>query len=86
MRLILGSSSFRVKPRTIQLVFAISLLGTWHKGGRAMTGKLEIRIRCLSRVACLPADCCIDEQFSTIKIQLSVLIQYKVDKLHLMDM
>jgi len=39
-----GSSSDRVKPRTIKLVFVASPLRTQHKGERAKTGWLGISV------------------------------------------
>jgi len=47
-----------VKPKTIQLVFVASPLSTQHKGERAKTGWLEIRIMCLTGTTCLSAVCC----------------------------
>ena len=53
----LGSSPCRVKPKTINLVFAAFL----YQGARANTGWHGIRIMCPSEATCLPADCCFSE-------------------------
>jgi hypothetical protein len=50
-----------VKPKTIKLVFVASPLSMQHKGERAKTGWLEIRIMCLTWTTCLSADCCFSE-------------------------
>jgi hypothetical protein len=54
----MGSSPSRVKLKTLKLVFVVSLLGTHHKGLRAKTGCLGIRIIYPSETTCLPADNC----------------------------
>ena len=41
----------------MKLVVAASPLSTQHKGVRAKTGWLRVRIMCLGKVACLTADC-----------------------------
>jgi hypothetical protein len=43
------------------LVFIASPLSMQHRGERATTGRLGIRIMCLSGATCLPADCCFSE-------------------------
>ena len=52
-----GSSPGWVKPKTIKLVFAASLLSMQRKG--VNMGWLRIRKMCPVRVTCLPADCCL---------------------------
>ena len=47
--------------KTIKLVFVASPLSTQHKGERAKTGWLGIRIMCPSGALCLPADSCFSE-------------------------
>jgi hypothetical protein len=47
----------RVKPRTMTLVLATSLLSTQHKGEMTKTGWLGIRIMCPSELTCLSTDC-----------------------------
>jgi len=57
-----GASPGRVKPKTIRLVFvAVSPLSVQHKGVRAKTGWLGIRIMCPSGATYLSADCCFSE-------------------------
>jgi hypothetical protein len=51
----------RVKPRTIHLVFATSLLTTQLQAAKANTGWLGVSIICPSGVTSLPADCCFSE-------------------------
>jgi hypothetical protein len=46
-----GSSSSRVKQKTIKLVLAVSQLSTQHKGERTETGWLRIRIMCLNEMS-----------------------------------
>ena len=58
---IVGSSSSRVKPKTVKLVFAAPPLRTNHLGVEAKTGWIRIRIMCPSEVRCPPADCCFSE-------------------------
>ena len=57
----MGSSPGRIKPKTLKLVFIASPLSMQHRGERATTGRLGIRIMCLSGATCLPADCCFSE-------------------------
>jgi hypothetical protein len=52
-----GSSTGRVNPKTIKLVFVASTLSTQYKGERAKTVWLGIRIMCTSGATCLSADC-----------------------------
>ena len=49
-----------VKPKTIKMVFSISL-SMQHKGETTKTGWLKFRIMCLSRATCLSIDCCFSE-------------------------
>ena len=49
------------QPKTITFVFVASPLSTQHKGERAKTSWLGIRIMCPSGETCLPADCCFSE-------------------------
>jgi len=56
-----GSSSDRVKPKTIKFVFVVSPLSTQHRGERAKSGWLRIRIVCPSGMTCLSTDCCFSE-------------------------
>jgi hypothetical protein len=58
---IVGSSPGRVIPKTIKLVFVASPLSTQHKGERAKTGWLRIRIICPSGATCIPTDCCFSD-------------------------
>jgi hypothetical protein len=51
----------RVKPKNMKLVFVASQLNTQHKGERAKTGWLGIRIMRPSEATRLPADCCFSE-------------------------
>ena len=64
----MGSIPDRVKSKTIKLVFGASQ----HSGVWAETGWLGIRM-------CLPADSLLCQCVSTIKIQLSMLVEYKAD-------
>ena len=50
-----------VKPKTIKLVFVASPLSMQHKGERAKTVWLEIRIMCLTGTTCLSVVCCFSE-------------------------
>ena len=56
MQRVFGLIPSRVKPKTLKLVFAASLLSTQQLGLRAETGSPQVRIMCLGTVACLPAD------------------------------
>ena len=58
---VVGSSLYRVKPRTVRLVFAAIPLCTQHKGVRTKTGWLGIGIICLSGATFLPASCCFSQ-------------------------
>ena len=49
------------QTKDYKLVFVVSPLNTQHKGARAKTGWLGIRIMCQSGATCLPADCCYSE-------------------------
>ena len=50
----MGSSPSRVKPSTIKLVFAASLINTQHKGARSKTCWLGVTIMCLGvTIMCL---------------------------------
>ena len=51
----------RVKSKTIKLAFVASLLSTQHKGERAQTGWLGIKIMCPYGATCLSTDCCFSE-------------------------
>ena len=51
----------RIKPKTIKLVLVASPLNIQHKGERKKTGKLGIRIMCLSGGHVWPQDCCLCE-------------------------
>ena len=51
----------RIKPKTMQLIFAASLLNTHNLGERAKTYWLEIRLMCPSAATCLPAEYCYSE-------------------------
>ena len=46
----------QIKPKTINLVFVVSLLSTRIKGVRTKTSWLGIRIMCLSEETCIPTD------------------------------
>ena len=48
------------EPKTIKLLCVASPLSTQHKGERAKTGWLGIRM-CPSRATCLPTDCCFNK-------------------------
>jgi hypothetical protein len=50
-----------VKPKTIKLVFVASLLSTQHKGERAKTASLGIRMMYPSGTTCLSVDYCFSE-------------------------
>ena len=56
-----GFSLGWVKPKTYTIGFVASPLSMQHKGVRAKTGWLGIRIMCPSRASCLPTDCCFSE-------------------------
>jgi len=53
-----GSSSGQVKLNNIKLVFVVACLSMQHKGERAKTSWLRIRIICPNGASCLPVDCC----------------------------
>ena len=57
----MGSSSDRVKLKTIKLVLVASPLSTQRQGERAKTGWPGIRIMCTNGATCLSADCCFSE-------------------------
>jgi len=58
---VVGSSTDRLKPKTIKLAFAACPVGTQHTGERAKTVWPAIRIMCPSGATCLPANCCFSE-------------------------
>ena len=58
---VVGSSTGRVKPKTIKLAFVACPVGTQQTGERAKTVWLEIRIMCPSGAKCLPVHCCFSE-------------------------
>ena len=70
---IVGSSPSRVKPKTIKLIFVASPLSMQQLGERTKTGWVGIRI-------CVPVErhvyprTVVSVSYSTIKIQLSVLV------------
>ena len=51
----------RGQTKDYKLVFVDSPLSMRHKGERAKTGGLGIRIICLSGATCLSVDCCFSE-------------------------
>ena len=57
----MSSIPVRVKPKTIQLVFAASLLYTQDEEVGAKIGLLRIGVMHPSGASRLPADCCVSE-------------------------
>ena len=55
----MSSSPDRVKPKIVKLVFVASPLSMQHKGEKAKTGWLGIRIMCLNEATRLSADGCL---------------------------
>ena len=56
-----GFKPYRVKSKTIKLVFVACPLSTQHYGERTKTGWLGIRIMCPIGTTCLSADSCFSE-------------------------
>ena len=51
-----GFDPWPIKPKTLKLAFSAFLLSLQHFGIRSKTGQPRVRIMCLGKVACLPAD------------------------------
>ena len=70
---VMGSSYGQVKPETIRIVFAASLLSIRNYRVRSKTGWLRNRIMCPSGATCLNSK--LFQWASTKKIQLGMLVK-----------